>query len=73
MQTITTFSKIYQTKYGDTINAFDPRYEAYKQALYLNNLSSIHTTPKVRDNKDGSYTVICSKVADITFALITEQ
>ena len=65
MTTGIAFAAIYQTKYGDTVSAEDPRREAYKQAGYILNVLGRHYT--MTAHADGAYTVQGDGLASLTF------
>ena len=60
------FQVLFQTKYGDTGIAENPKLTAYKNASYI--LNSLQKTPLVTKNDDGSYTL---KSADNSLEPIT--
>ena len=65
MTTGIAFAAIYQTRYGDTVSAEDPRREAYKQAGYILNVLGRRYT--MTAHTDGAYTVQGDGLASLTF------
>ena len=70
MTTGIAFAAIYQTKYGDTVSAEDPRREAYKQAAYI--LNVLGRRYSMTAHPDGAYTVQGDGLASLTFEPIGE-
>jgi len=66
MATGITFAAIYRSKYGDTVEARDPRREAYKQAAYI--LTVLGRRYSLTAHEDGAYTVTGNGLASLTFA-----
>ena len=65
MTTGIAFAAIYQTDRGDTVEARDPRREAYKQAAYILNVLGRRYT--MTAHSDGAYTVQGDGLASLTF------
>ena len=65
MTTGIAFAAIYQTDRGDTVEARDPRREAYKQAAYILNVLGRRYT--MTAHPDGAYTVQGDGLASLTF------
>jgi hypothetical protein len=55
MTTGIAFAAIYRTDHGDTVEATDPKREAYKQAGYIVNVLGRRYT--MTAHPDGAYTV----------------
>ena len=65
MTTGIAFAAIYQTDRGDTVEARDPRREAYKQAAYI--LNVLGRRYNMTAHPDGAYTVQGDGLASLTF------
>ena len=65
MTTGIAFAAIYQTDRGDTVEARDPRREAYKQAAYI--LNVLGRRYSMTAHPDGAYTVQGDGLASLTF------
>ena len=59
------FAAVYQTKYGDTVAAEDPRREAYKQAAYI--LNVLGRRYRLTSRPGDIYTVEGDGLAPLTF------
>jgi hypothetical protein len=64
MTTGIAFAAIYRTDRGDTVEATDPRREAYKQAGYILNVLGRRYTMTV--HPDGAYTIQGDGLASLT-------
>ena len=69
MTTGIAFAAIYQTKYGNTVTAEDPRREAYKQAAYI--LNVLGRRYSMTAHEDGAFTVTGDGLAGLTLEPIT--
>ena len=65
MTTGIAFAAIYRSKYGDTVEARDPRREAYKQATYILNI--LGRRYSLTAHEDGAFTVTGDGLASLTF------
>ena len=65
MTTGIAFAAIYRSKYGDTVDARDPRREAYKQAAYIRNILGRHYS--ITAHEDGAFTVSGDGLASLSF------
>lgn len=65
MTTGIAFAAIYRSKYGDTVEAIDPRREAYKQAHYILNVLGRHY--RLTAHEDGAFTITGDGLASLTF------
>ena len=65
MTTGIAFAAIYQTKYGNTATATDPRREAYKQAAYIQNV--LRRRYSITAHQDGALTITADGLASRTF------
>ena len=65
MTTGIAFAAIYRTDRGDTVEARDPKREAYKQAAYILNVLGRRYT--MTAHPDGAYTVQGDGLASLTF------
>ena len=69
MATGFAFAAIYPSKYGYTVEARDPRREAYKQAAHILNVLGRRYCLTV--HADGAYTVAGHGLASLTFVPLT--
>ena len=65
MTTGIAFAAIYRTDRGDTVEATDPKREAYKQAGYILNVLGRRYT--MTAHPDGAYTVQGDGLASLAF------
>ena len=65
MTTGIAFAEVYRTKRGDTMEARDPKREAYKQAGYVLNVLRRRYT--MTAHPDGAFTVQGDGLASLTF------
>ena len=65
MTTGIAFAAIYRTDRGDTVEARDPKREAYKQAAYI--LNVLGRRYSMTAHPDGAYTVQGDGLASLTF------
>lgn len=65
MTTGIAFAAIYRTHRGDTVEARDPKREAYKQAGYI--LNVLGRRYSMTAHPDGAFTVQGDGLANLTF------
>jgi len=65
MTTGIAFAAVYRTERGDTVEARDPRREAYKQAFYI--LNVLGRRYSMTAHPDGAFTVQGDGLASLTF------
>jgi len=65
MTTGIAFAAVYQTDRGNTVEATDPRREAYKQASYI--LNVLGRRYSMTAHPDGAFTVQGDGLASLTF------